>query len=126
MFCTTDALNFIEYPKTLIAGNRTIFANHLPHFYGKKISFLANEFQAISIFKQTTKQNLTALQDIIDYFVIAEPVHYSLFAVASLVTVLTLVLTIIACYIKIPLFLVKVMCCCKPDCFVKKKALRRG
>jgi hypothetical protein len=90
-----------------------------------KLAYMAEDFTSISLFKETNNTGIPFRQEIIGFFETAQPIHYSLFAMSTIVVLVLFTLFCCASYLNCPSYLVKLFCCCSNHCGLKQRLLDR-
>ena len=99
-------------------------AAHIPYHFSSKLDFMNTDFRSVSLFRETNQTSLHFGHDVISYLEQATPIHYSLFAIGFGFIILSTILCICVCYLKIPHHLIKFLCC-QDTCWLKKRVNTR-
>ena len=84
-----------------------------------------NDLRSISIFTQTNDTEMHLVQKIHTFFQNATLIHYSFLATILVISVLFCFILTCICYFKLPKLLIKLLCCCNPANFCKRKLQAR-
>ena len=95
----------------------------MPHHFSSKLDFMNTDFRSVSLFRKTNQFELTFADDIVSFFEQATPIHWSVMTNGFCLATVFLILFCCVCYLKIPEYLAKLLCCFENICFLKKRVI---
>ena len=92
-YCTANALNFIDFPQKIMAGNKTVLSHHILHHFSSCLDFMNQDFRSVSLFRNTAQNDPTIGQDIVTFFESAKQIQYGLIITAVCMILLVILLS---------------------------------
>ena len=124
-YCDLNNLNFRTIPDSITVNGKAILTETIPAHLATKLDFMNNDLRSISVFTQTNNTQMHFGQQIHTFFQNATPLHYSFLATILVLSVLFCFILTCICYFKLPKLLFKLLCCCNPTNFCKRKLQSR-
>ena len=119
IWCDDKTLQFLDFPKTISIGGKTILSIAVPQHFSMKIARIINDFEIVSKFQPLNRTDPHIVEEIVSYFQVAETIHWSLFTMGLVLSLFVLIMICFCSYLKCPSFMSKILqCCCKQTCCI--------
>jgi hypothetical protein len=79
IFCNDRSLQFIAFPQEVVINGKIILSVHLPQHFSLKMAKMSNNFDIISQFKPLNTTEPSLVQQAVNFFEVAQPIHWSFF-----------------------------------------------
>ena len=86
LWCNDKTLQFMDFPKTISIGGKTILSVAVPQHFLMKIAQMTNDFEIVSQFQPLNHSDTQLVEEIVSYFQVAETIHWSLFTMGLVLT----------------------------------------
>jgi len=121
MWCDSQSIHFIEIPKLITINNKTVMTVHVPQHFSMKLAEMTHDFEVLSQFSDLNVTTTPIIQEIVNYFETAQPIHWSFFTLSIITFCSATLLLCFCCYLKCPKLMSKLFsCCCKETCCLLK------
>ena len=108
MLCNDKTLQFIDFPKTISIGGKTILSVAVPQHFSMKIAQTTKDFEIVSQFQPLNHSDPHLVEEIFSYFQVAETIHWSLLTMGIVLTLFVLIMICFCSYLKCPSFMTKI------------------
>ena len=108
MWCNQKSLQFIDFPRKITINGKIILSVHLPQHFSIKMAELKHDFEVLSQFSNVNVTEPNLVQEVVSYFEIAEPFHWSFLTLVLISICSFVVLSCFCCYLKCPTLITKV------------------
>ena len=126
MWCDQKSIQFIDFPRKITINGKTILTVHIPQHFSMKMAQMTHDFEVLTQFSNINVTEPHLVQEIVSYFEIAQPIHWSLFTLVLVSICSIVVLLCCCCYLKCPNVMSKIFsCCCNSSCCLLKCFTKR-
>ena len=121
IWCDDKTLQFIDFPHEIIIAGETILSVHVPQHFSMKMAEMTHDFEVLSKFQPLNSTTPHLVQEIVSYFEVAEPIHWSFFTLSVLLCVCLIIMICFCSYLKCPSIMLNFLKCCwtHPCCLIK-------
>ena len=125
-WCDDKTLQFVDFPKSILVDGKKVLSIAIPEHFSMKIARMTSDFEIISKFQPLNRTEPHLVEEVIEYFQVAESIHWSLLTMGIILTLSLFIMICFCSYIKCPTLMSKILqCCCSNTCCVLQCLYRR-
>ena len=116
----------MDFPKSILVDGKKVLSIAIPEHFSMKIARMTSDFEIISKFQPLNRTEPHLVEEIVEYFQVAESIHWSLLTMGIILTLSLFIMICFCSYIKCPTLMSKILqCCCSNTCCVLQCLYRR-
>ena len=91
-WCDDKTLQFVDFPKSILVDGKKVLSIAIPEHFSMKIARMTSDFEIISKFQPLNRTEPHLVEEIVEYFQVAEPIHWSFLTMGIILTLSLLIM----------------------------------